>query len=136
MHQSTALGLHCSRAKTKSTFSMKLVMNMRHTNTAHERRKHGRMEGAVVIPAITLASSVPLPQRSAADCAVYHRLRWLLVFEEVGCICRLPVPAVVISSLGLTFSLNPFPGAHILIFIFLIAGHIRYSLSDINHTLI
>jgi hypothetical protein len=90
MHQSTALGPLYSHAKTKSTSSMKSVMNTHLISTAHERRNRGRVEGVLVILAAALASSLEFSCQSAANCAVHHRLRRLLVSKEVGHICRLP----------------------------------------------
>lgn len=74
MHRSTALGQPCSRAKTKFTSSMKSVMSMHLTSTAHERRNPGRPESVLAVLAAALASFPEFSWQSVANCAVRYRL--------------------------------------------------------------
>ena len=72
MRRSTALEPLYSHAKTKSTSSTKSATSTHLTSTALERRNHGRMEGAAVIPVVALVSPPAFSLESVTNRAVRH----------------------------------------------------------------
>lgn len=86
MHQCIPSLPHSSGPRTRFTFSTTSVTNIIHIRTVPWTKKHGTMEGAHVIDARVLVwffyfDHVSLPD---IDCGFCDRLRWLLMYEQVG----------------------------------------------------